>query len=284
METNKGIQLNIRIWKLILAIILVNVAGLCLRYFNLSTYIIIFGFRFHLSFVIPFFIVFNSYFFPYIKRSFLQPEWRKASFYLLLIFLPLLIESSGLYILRKIDIGDPEYFYEFGISSIADYPIYLIWNFPQMILLFFFLVTASSVSKFRFITVAVVIFFLFVFELVSLDKTIIYSQELGILIACSVIFSILINYYRNIYWFGISLFTLLWLAVLAFGSSSKIMINLLFASKYDNWEGFFEVVKNYMPITLPVYFGITLIISCTAYLFFSRHNNFQDNHNREHQA
>ena len=275
MDTNKGNHLNIKIWKLILAIILVNASGLCLRYFNLSTFIILFGFRFHLSFVLPFIIVFNSNFLPYIKRSFLRPEWRKASLYLFLILLPLLIEAGGLYILQKIDLGDPEYFYEFGISSIADYPIYLIWNFPQMILLFFFLASVSSRSRFRFITVAIVIFFLFAFELVSINKSIILYWELGILISCSVIYSILINYCRNIYWFGISLFTLLWLAILAFGSSSKTMINLLFASQYNNWDGFFEVVKDYIPFTLPVYFGIALIISCVACLLFRKRNAFR---------
>jgi hypothetical protein len=278
MDTIKENQLNIKIWRLILAILLVNASGLYLKYFNLSTYIILFGFRFHMSFVLPLIIVFNSNFLPYIKRSFLKPEWRKAPFYLFLILLPLLIETGGLYIIHKIDIGDPEYFYEFGISSIADYPVYLIWNLPQMILLFFFLASVSAKSRFRFITVAVVIFFLFAFELVSINNTIILYWELGILASCSIIYSILINYYRNIYWFGISLFTLLWFAVLAFGSTSKTMINLLFASQYDNWDGFFEIVKDYKPFTLPVYFGIALIISCIACLLLSKHNKDIGNH------
>ena len=278
MHTIKENQLSIKIWKLILAIILVNASGLCLKYFNLSTYIILFGFRFHISFVLPLIIVFNSNFLPYIKRSFLKPEWRNAFFYLFLILLPLLIEAGGLYILNKIDIGDPEYFYEFGISSIADYPVYLIWNFPQMILLFFFLASVSAKSRFMFIKVAVVIFFLFAFEFVSINKTIILYWELGILASCSIIYSILINYCRNIYWFCISLFTLLWFAILAFGSSSKTMINLLFASQYDNWDGFFEIVTEYKPFTLPVYFGIASIISCAACLLFSKHNNDIDKH------
>jgi hypothetical protein len=192
--------------------------------------------------------------------------------------LPLLIEAGGLYILQKIDIGDPDYFYEFGISSIADYPIYLIWNFPQMILFFFFLVSVSSISKFKFFTVAAAIFLLFAFELVSINKTIIPFRDLGILISCCIIYSILINYYRNIYWFGVSLFTLLWLAILAFGSSSKTMINLLFASQYNNWEGFFEVMKDYIPFTLPVYFGIALIISCITCLFFCKVNPLRESH------
>jgi len=195
-----------------------------------------------------------------------------------MIILPLLIETGCLYILNKLDLGDPDYFYEFGMSSIADYPIYLIWNFPQMILLFFFLVSVSFNSRFRFITVAVVIFLLFAFELVPFNKAIINYWNLGILISFSIIYSIIINYFRNIYWFGISLFTILWFAILAFGSSSKLMINLLFAGQYNNWDGFFEVVKDYMTFTLPIYFGIALIISCTACLLNSRNNaNIENN-------
>jgi hypothetical protein len=267
METNKENQLKIKIPRLILSIILVNIIGLCLRYFNLNTYLIIFGFRLHLSLVLPFIIVFNSSFFPYIKSSLLRPEWKRYSFPLILIIFPILTVLTGLFLLQKIELGDPEYFYEFGISSIADFPIYLLWNLPQLIFFFFFLSSVVTASKFRLFFVALVISFLFTFELIPINKSIIQPGELGILISCAIIFSILINYYRNIYWFGISLFALFWLAILAFGSNSKTIINILFASQYNNWEGFFEVAKQYSPFTLPAYFGIGLIVSCIALIF-----------------
>ena len=151
-------------------------------------------------------------------------------------------------------------------------------EFPTNDFTIFLFGIGFSQVRFRFITVAVVIFFLFAFELVSINKTIILYWELGILASCSIIYSILINYCRNIYWFCISLFTLLWFAILAFGSSSKTIINLLFASQYDNWDGFFEIVKECRPFTLPVYFGIASIISCAACLLFSKHNNDIGNH------
>jgi hypothetical protein len=266
METNNVNQLKINLWRLILAIIIVNALGYYLRYSGLNTYIIILGFRFHISFVLPIIIVYNSNFLPYIKKSFLKPEWEKAFFPVLLIFLPIILTAGGLYFFQKIDLGDPEYFYEFGISSIADYPIYLIWNFPQMILIFIFLVSVSFSVKFRFIVVASLIFCLFIFELVPINKAIIQYPEIGILLICSLVYSIMINYFRNIYWFGISLFTLFWIAILAFGTSSKTIINLLFASRYNEWEGFLDVIKQYTPYTIPVYFGIALIVSLIFYL------------------
>lgn len=276
MEINKIIKHKIKTWRLIFAILMVYALGLLLKSFNLNPYIILFGFRFHISFVLPFILVYNSYFLSYLKKSFTKPEWKKSSFPLLLILLPIIIETVSLYFLQKIDLGDPEYFYEFGISSIADYPIYFIWNFPQMILLFIFLASVAANSKFSFISVAVVFFSLFVFEVMPINKSIIQYNEIWNLFSYSIIFSILINYYRNIYLFGVSLFTLSWIAVLAFGSSSKTIINLLFASRYDNWEGFFEVAKDYLPYIYPFYFGISLIIFSSSYLLFTRQNNISE--------
>lgn len=263
-------QLNTKLWKLIIAILLVNVLGLCLRYFNLSTFIIFFGFRFHISFVLPFLIVFNSNFLPYIKKSFIKPECSKVFFFLSFIILPIIIVVGGLYFYGKLELGDPDYFYEFGISSIFDYPIYLLWNFPQIILLYFFLVSVGSLSKLKFLSITITIFLIFAFELVPLNNFVISYWNLGILILCSLIFSILINIYKNIYCFVLSLFTLLWLGFLAFGSNSATIIKILFASRYKYWDGFFEVAKEYAPYTLPIYFGIALIISLLGLIFFKK--------------
>jgi hypothetical protein len=261
---NNNAQINIKFWKLVVVLIIVNISGLILRYFGINTYIILIGFRFHLSFVLPFVLTFNIGFLPYIKKSILRPDYRNVRIFLYLILLPLLIEAGLLFFLQKIDLGDPEYFYEFGISSIADFPIYLIWNFPQLILIFFFLTSAATVTKFKFLAIAAIIFLLFAFELVPFQKIDFSYWDLDILISCSIISSVIINYYRNVYWFGITLFTSFWLGFLAFGSNSKQIVNILFASQYRSWEGFFEVAKEYRQILLPCYFGIALILSVIA--------------------
>ena len=118
MKSNNEKHLNINIWRLISAIIIVNASGLTLRYFNLNPYMIIMGFRFHLCLALPLLIILNPNFIHYVKISFLKPKSIKPLFPLCLIILPLLMEAGGLYYLQKIDVGDPEYFYEFGISSI----------------------------------------------------------------------------------------------------------------------------------------------------------------------
>jgi hypothetical protein len=78
---------------------------------------------------------------------------------------------------------------------------------------------------------------------------------------------LIIRYFQNVYWFSIILFTILWSNILAFGSSSQTLIHMLFASKYEIWEGFFDVSKNIQRYLLPAQLGITLVlIACSVIL------------------
>ncbi len=63
---------------------------------------------------------------------------------------------------------------------------------------------------------------------------------------------------------------MLWLPLLAFGTSSKAMVNLLFASQYKYWDGFFEVSKVFAPYNLLAYFAAALILSITLFVFRKR--------------
>jgi hypothetical protein len=171
------------------------------------------------------------------------------------------------------DLGDPEFFYEFGISSVADYPVYLLWNFPQAAMLFFFLTVVSKTLKLKFITVFSVIVLLFVAEIIPINHSPFSFSDLEILLSCSIILSVLINYFRNIYWFSIVLFTILWLPLLAFGTNSKILVNLLFASQYKYWDGFLEVSKSFAQYALPAYFSAALLLSIIVILFRRKTEN-----------
>jgi hypothetical protein len=273
MKSVKENTLQIKSWRVILALVVVNILIILLKHFNLNTYIIIIGFRCHISFILPFLLIFNLGFLPYIKKSFLNPEYKKILVFLVLILLPFLLVSGYLFFIHNIDLGDPDYFYEFGVSSVADYPVYLFWNFPQIAMLFLFLTALSTVSKFKFITVFFAIILLFGSEIISINHSPFPYSELGILLSCSVIFSVLINYYNNIYWFCISLFTIFWLPLLAFGTNSKSLVNLLFASQYKNWDGFFDVSKFFTPYTLIAYFAAVLIVSIIISLSMGKTEN-----------
>jgi len=130
--------------RIVLAVIVVNAVGYTLKYLELDTFIILLGFRFHLSAVLPLLAVMKLEHLNLVKESLLHPQFKNLFKLSGIILLVTILFFSVLYIIRKIDIGDPEYFYEFGLSSIADFPIYLIWNSFQLIFLYHFFVIINK--------------------------------------------------------------------------------------------------------------------------------------------
>ncbi len=246
--------------RLILAIVIVNAAGILLRYFNLDTYIIITGFRFNLSLLFPLFLFLNSNQFHNTKNIFALPLYKKTFQPLAWIFLPLLILLAVLYLTKNITAGHPEYFYEFGLSSIVDYPIYLVWNFIQLAAFGVFLILAVSTFKHKFILTIIIILFLFAYFFVPVNKVRFDFINLLSLFLSTIIVSIIINYFQNIYWFCIVIFTIFWSNLLAFGSGSKMLIHILFAANYSGWGGFFIVNKSFSDYLLPVHLGLTVLL------------------------
>lgn len=246
-------------FRIILAILVTDAAGIILRYFELDTYFIFLGFRFHLSAVIPFLILFNknslSIFIsglrkPYFKKKFLPVWW---------LLISLLILMSIIYFMKRITPGDPDYFYEFGLSSIFDYPLYLIWNFPQFCLLFVSLILIAGSNKYHFTTAFFVLVFLFGWEMIPPDLKINPVSFIPFL-AIAILASFFLTRLQNIYWFTVIVFSSVWCIVLLFGSESSTVINLFFAREYHSWEGFLKTGKDIAGYIIPAYFLILLII------------------------
>lgn len=255
---------NIKSFRIILSILITAAAGFCLRYFELDTYIILLGFRFHLSFLLPFLLILPVNFKNILKKIFLSPVHKLKLLPLLWILISSGIVFLLLFILKEIKIGDPEFFYEFGLSSIVDYPVYLLWNSIQLILLFIYLNTVTINLKNKFFPVFLTIIFLFAFEfvpVVSMDINYLNFADLFITAICAGLF---FQYYQNVYWFVILYFSLFWINYLAFGSSSEEIINILFAAQYSGWDGFFIVNKIYKPYLLSaqlLIFSVTMLLS-----------------------
>jgi hypothetical protein len=246
--------------RMVISLIILNAAGILLRVFNLDTYFILVGFRFHISFILPFLVIFQKDQLHFIKKLFVDPQHKRTVLPLLWILLPLIIVAGVLFFLKKIEIGDPDYFYEFGLSSIVDYPIYLIWNFPQVFCLFIFLALSATISRKNFLLIPAISFFLFAFEFIPLNIKSIDYYGITSLLLISLTIGLLIKYFQNIYWFTIVVFSIFWLHFLAFGSSSEEIIHLLFASQYSNWDGFLEVKKTFAVFILPAQLGIMFLI------------------------
>lgn len=256
---------RVKIITIVLLIIFVNAAGLLLKYYGVDAYIILAGFRLHLSLVLPFLIIFRSSQLNHVKKIFIHPLYNKTFQPLGWILLPLIILIASLYFYKQINIGDPDYFYEFGLSSIIDYPIYIIWNLPHLLMFALFLILIQPSVKFNILISFLIASSCFIFIFVSFSK--IKPDYFDIISLVFILASaiLIIKFFQNVYWFSIILFTILWSNILVFGSSSPSLIHILFASRYDSWEGFFEVSKNIRQYLLPVQLGTTFVfIACSA--------------------
>lgn len=264
---NNFTDLNIKFFPLVLIIVVVNSAGFLLKYFDIDTYLIFLGFRFHLSCVLPFIYLIRERHFSFIKNIFLHPEFKgKAAFFGLTLF-PILILVGTLFLLDKIAFSDPDYFYEFGISSIIDFPLYLIWNAPQFFMLILFLILISANKKSKFFLIFFVVIFLFGYEFYPLNgKDIDYIKFIPILFS-GLVAAILFTKYQNIYGIFLIIFFTFWSHFILFGSDSEKIIHIFFAKYFTRWEGFFSVSENLDQYLLSGHLVLLLVVSLIGILF-----------------
>ena len=256
----------------LLIILIINASGFFLRYFGLDTYFILIGFRFHFSLFISFLFILNYIDFNSVKEMFIHPSKQRFVFILVLSFLPLLFIPIYFFILKQFKVAEQDHFFELGLSSIVDYPVYLIWNAPQLFMFFIFMNTVLISPKYKFIKASSVTLFLFLYEIVPLDAAINYTainySKINYAAVASFIFAIFltglfISRVKNIYLFTVVLFSVLWGTVLAFGSSSETIVNILLASQYESWAGFIKPGRKYeyAEYLLPAYLFLLHLFS-----------------------
>ncbi len=248
-----------KIISIVIAVLLVNGMGIILRLNNLDPYIIILGFRFHISLIIPFFVVFRFADLGKLKQILLKPLYNKTLQPLLWIFIPFVVIVAVLYLWKNLEIGDPEYFYEFGLSSIFDLPVYFIWNLAQLLMFVSFLLLIQP-QKINWPLTSLIIILLFAFEFIPLGKENFDCLNVAVLILSALNAGLLLKYFQNVYWFSVFFFMLFWLNLLAFGTDSQTMLHLLFASQYEAWEGFFDVAKEITDYLLTAQMILSFII------------------------
>lgn len=255
---------------LIAGILAVNAGGFALNYYDFDTYLIFAGFRFHISAIVPLLFILKKEHLLIIKNGFVNPEYKKNLLPLFLIILSLILAAAAFYFIAEAKLTEPKYFYEFGLSSIIDFPIYLIWNFPQLSLLFFFLLMIYTSAKNVFLIYGTLIL-IFAFEFIPYEGSEINYFPAAALAIGSAVPVLIIHKFRNIYWFAVAIFTMLWVYFLSFGSDSELIVNLLFANQYKSWEGFFTLKKEYADIYLPAYLILFAVVFLSA-SFFSKKN------------
>lgn len=246
--------------RIILSIVIVNIIGFLLRINGLDTYCILSGFRLHLSFALPFFFVLNEDGLSLIKRALTRPAYNKNLQPLFWIFIPFIVLSAGLYLTGIINIGDPEYFYEFGLSSVSDLPIYFLWNFPQLLLFVLYLVMIQPFVGKNTAATTLIIIALLAYQFIPFGKEKFDYRDIAVLVFAALSAAQVVKYFMNIYWFCIIFFMIFWLNLLAFGTNSQIMLHILFAAEYNEWDGFFGVGRAFYQFILPAQLIITFTV------------------------
>lgn len=245
----------------VILIILVNLAGILLKFYGLDRHIVLLGFRFHISLLIPCILFFRKSAFDAIKKSLSDFSVRKFLSVFLIAILPPLMLLGGLYLINAAALSDPEYFYELGLSSIVDYPIYLVWNLPQVLILGLLLNLIVTGKKYKFPLILLTLISLFAFETVPTGKETFNLFSMLELFSAAVLFSVFFSGINNVYCFAVYTFTVLWSQVLLFGSTRKALVNILLAKNYDSWEGFFTVAGKFLShYTFLLQGGISLIL------------------------
>ncbi len=258
--------MQISLVRILIILLVVNFTGTALKYFDYDRYLLLLGFRFHLSFVVPLFFILKKINKDDLK-TFLIPANNFRLFPFILVIISIIIVTGVLYFFEIISIGDPEFFYEFGLSSVFDYPVYLIWNLPQLLSLFFFISIVIDKRNYKFLYSVIIISLLFLYEFIPHNNSVININDFLLVILFIFIATILNIYFKNIYSTVITFFTLVWSDFLIWGSKSETVTNILYASQYKQWEGFFSVIKlisGYVHFFIP--FFVLLILSLS--LFF----------------
>ena len=194
------------------------------------------------------------------KDSLLHPPFNHFGRVILTFLFTNALFLSVLFLTNKFEIGDPEYFYEFGLSSIADYPIYLVWNSIQSIFLYFFFLLINKSFKNSFFIILVSAILIFAYEFIPLKKMIFNYESIAAFVLLCLILAVTIKFLNNVYIFVLLLFSIIWFSLLAFGTSSSTLVKLFFAANYNSWEGFLAVDKIVSDFIIPINFFLILVI------------------------
>lgn len=229
---------------------------------ELNPFFYLIGFRFYV-FVIPIVIIIyleRKNLGDLFKEEFLNKNFIKKYIIVLWTFSPIILILTVGFLFKLIELNDPEYFYELGLSSIIDYPIYLIWNLPQILILSFFFRIISNKNLSTIIIVLITSIFLFSSEVINFNNLQFNYEVLYSVVSASIIFALLTVYIKNIYLSSISFFTVIWFYILNFGSNNQKIVKIFLAKQYEQWDGHFTVALNYSKYLEFVYFAVAFIL------------------------
>jgi len=221
------------------------------------------GFRFYLPLVIPIVLMFSLGDIKIFEK--IIKQFRFQGFWIILVILFIFLAAgSSFYFIEEIKFKEPDFFYELGLSSLIDYPMYLVWNSPLLFFVFVIYKYIKVTLKFGIIYLLLLLFAIITIELFSFSFAEISIPTIVLLIAF--LFLQILVFYRieNPLTFIFLMFTTIWITVLLFGSSNPIIVKMVLARNFDNWDGFLKLKKGiweYLPaICVAIVSILTLFI------------------------
>ncbi|MCE1188121.1 MAG: hypothetical protein LWX56_03185 [Ignavibacteria bacterium] len=254
---------NKSVFALLLAVCIANTVGFLLHTFNLHAYILLLGFRVHISFFAA-----GVSAIAFFKAEALE-VFEAFRLKRILLFIAFILTLGGaLFVagyMKLLPYNDPDYIYEFGLSSLIDFPLYIFWNLPQFFLLFMLLNKLRKNNPGSKLIIPGIIL-LFAFELYpffALKNVVSHS----ILFTVSALFIFMCSIKsQNPIEFCVWCFMSAWLGIFLFGTDNLLLIQQFFARNFDSWEGFVTIKgleKNYSV-------ALVFVISMLPLLFMRR--------------
>ncbi len=254
---------------LLLSLILVNGLGYLLRYYDLDRFIIILGFRFHLSLILPFVLFLFEKKFHLIKKQIKNINWREVINQLSMLLISTVLIFGSLILIKKADFSDPYFFYELGLSSLIDMPLYFIWNLPQLFMIGIVIHNERDKYKFSFPIIFLFLLLLFAYEFIPMNKEKLLPFNIYNYAAYVLFISLVFIQRKNLYASALTVFLFIWILVLLTGSTNISVIKNILAKNFDEWEGFLEfskIIVNYISLG----FSGLMIILFSIYFFVTR--------------
>lgn len=231
------------------------------------------GFRLNLFILLNLLLIFLYYKKLTIELLLPFKTFGKFKHWITAFLIPVMISGiviGAAYIFGEVKVPKLKYFYEFGMTSLLDFPMYFVWTLPFIFsMIYIWFIVLDTQNYFSKVINSILISLSFSgFYLYNYDKVEIGDYVIYFLLTSSVV---LFNYSffkwsRSLWAASFSIFMTIFSFVLVFGSSNEFLIRTFFARNYNKWEGFFNfnLIKNIPPES-----GLIPLLIILSIIFFN---------------
>ena len=202
---------------------------------------------------------------PFLKHIGKLKNWINVFLVPILIIILLFVIAL---ILGKIKYLNPKYFFEFGVTSLIDIPIYYTWTLPITFslacLMFLWIGRINFFSILKFSSLLTLAFFLFKYN--PKQFNLFNNLHTYLLIFSYFIFQYaLFNKFKSVLLLSFSLFWVFYPFIILFGSNDSLLLHTFFARGYDKWEGILTII---LPINYSTQYIMSISLILIGLFFF----------------